>query len=222
MKELSRFLNEDEIEIKKIKEEELKLKNEELNIIIPDKTKNILNINVHGKSKINQIVNGDKIILNNKIHILDNSSLEIQIKSIENDFVILYDEITLGKNSELKYVFRSKTKGKVFHFVGVTHGENSRSKVSIRSNIYATFVSVGKLIFPKNASDSKGELEQLVITNENSEATLLPILLVKNKNAKAYHKAKKIIIRDEDLFYLNSKGLDKKSIEKLIEKFVME
>ncbi|MCD6482821.1 MAG: SufD family Fe-S cluster assembly protein [Candidatus Aenigmarchaeota archaeon] len=221
MKELIKFVNESEMKIKKIKEEEMKLKNEELNIIIPDKTKNILNINVHGKSKINQIVNGNKIILNNKIHVHDNSSLEIQIKSIENDFVILYDEITLGKNSELKYVFKSKTKGKIFHFVGVSHKENARSNVSIRSNIHGSFVSLGKLIFTEEASNSKGELEQLVITNENSEATLLPILLVKNKNAKAHHRAKKIIIRDEDLFYLNSKGLDKKSIEKLIEKFVM-
>lgn len=221
MKELKKFIKEDEIRIEKIKRGEISVKDDLLNIKIQENKKHFIELKTYGNSFIKEFVESENVFVNNKIFVSNNSSLDVEIKSTKGKFVIVYDEIWLGQNSTLDYKFKSKATGKLYHALVVYHDKKSECKVSIRSNVKNKFVSVGKLIFDKNSDNSKGDLEQLVVVNDHAAATLLPILVVKNKNAIAHHRAKKIVMNENDLLYLKSKTLNKESINKIIESFVM-
>lgn len=77
-----------------------------------------------------------------------------------------------------------------------------------------------KIIIQKSAQNTDSYLDmQAVILNKDSQVELIPGLEIKANNVKASHAARVSMLDDEQIFYLQSRSLDKSQAKKL---FIIE
>ena len=132
--------------------------------------------------------------------------------------------INLGLNSNIEYHYSTYNLNDNNYSIEVNHLKNN----SI-SNIYNHGINAqnNKLVFNvtgkvlKNISGCKTNQENTIINIEDGKSTILPILLIDNFDISSSHSAYIGKFKDNDLFYLMSKGLTKSSAINLLIKSII-
>ena len=178
------------------------------------------NITVEGKSNILSIVENKNVVIMRKITVKQNSNLSLNINIKNSGRVVIYDEIMLEKNSSMMYKLYGRIE-EVYHYIKVIHSENSKSDVDVKVTVLKKFISIGTLEHPFGSKGSYGKLTQLIIAKPESKVILIPGIKVLDQDAKAFHVAKKIVLTEDQEFYLRSKGVSTKEILDLLEKSII-
>ncbi len=127
-----------------------------------------------------------------------------------------------GEDSELVGIIRAEKKGDYFINVMVDHKVgNTFGKVKIKgiAKNGARVAVIGKIKIDKKAQGVEDFLEmRLLILDDKSTATAEPQLEIEANEVKASHAATVGQIDEEQMFYLESRGLKSGEAEKLIVK----
>lgn len=154
--------------------------------------------------------------------VLENSSLKIYIYSINKSSSL---EIHLnGNNAKVELHYSTINYDSNTYDINIYHN-NSNTK----SNIYNHGLNVfnNKLHFninghiPKSSDNCICNQENQIINLKNGESTIQPNLFIENYNVVSSHSAYIGKFREDDLFYLMSRGLSRnKSYDLLIKSFL--
>lgn len=207
------ILNSDKLKIEYNIKEELKinlvfniLDSVSLNLIDEKKGINI-------KSKYHYILNSDSYLLVNKIN--DTKNIK------EFDLVELN-----GINSKADYVLKTVSTTKETYDVYVNH--NSKDTIS---NVITSGINIenGSILMnitgdvPKGCTGTIVNQINRIINFTNNKCQINPNLLIDEMDSSANHSAHVSKFRDEDLFYLESRGINKNEAFKLLIKgFLMD
>lgn len=177
-----------------------------------------LNTNVIDSEGISELISINTKINDLTINISSNSLL---IFNEFNNELLKSKKITfnLQDNSTMIYNLSNITKKtkdlKIFiNFLG----NNSK----IETNIHSLVSGIDNIKISGSVSNNTLNNELLenvkVILIENGESTVIPDMLIDTNLVNANHKVAISNIRDNELFYLMTKGISKEKCEKLIKK----
>lgn len=169
----------------------------------------------------------------------------------KNDFVETNYQFILEENTRLFYRYQNNSAPKnlaiktkfylqkkaVVQSDVIIQGENSN--VNIEENLYLQkeksqgvinlkvvgrkFSKINGYNFIQADAPSKGHLDcQGLVVDKNTQISLIPKLVIKNKEALLTHEASLGRIKEEQLIYLRSRGLSKKEALDLIIKGFLE
>ena len=99
------------------------------------------------------------------------------------------------------------------HKVSNTHSEVFNHGVNVKTNKLDYFVN-GSV--PKTSSKCVCNQDNQIINMDNGKSTILPILLIDNYDVDSNHGAYIGKFRDEELFYLMSRGISKEESYRLL------
>ena len=122
---------------------------------------------------------------------------------------LLHSEMAFGKNKE-HYDFNSD----IFHEVPETTG-----KITFKAVLddFSSSIFDGMIKIYKNAQVTNSFLEaHSILLSKNSSSNNIPGLEIEANDVRATHSASVHKIDDEQLFYLNSRGIPPKEAEKMI------
>lgn len=170
--------------------------------------------------KYSEIISDNKIFYR-KINIEGNCEISININVEKDKYIILYDEIYVNKNSTLNYIIKGKIKGTLYNYLYVVQEENSKSNIEERFSNYGKLYNISKINIPKGSKNSEGNLKSIILQSDESFSMVLPILNIEDPTSRGFHGAKVIKITDEQLFYLYSKGINKKDILRIVEESLL-
>lgn len=146
---------------------------------------------------------------NSKIEIINftKTQLELETKTI------------LEKNSSCSIINRyynfeknSNIKDEVIH-----KGKNTKSKIDTKGYLTnSTNYTKGLIKIEQDAQDAEGCQETSAILEGNSKTVSIPDLEIKNNEVKCSHGSTITRIKDEDLFYFESRGITKENAKKII------
>lgn len=125
-------------------------------------------------------------------------------------------EFDLEKDSKLE-VFASynlKNNAKISHKIKVLHQEfNSKSKIDIRTVLddQSQLEFNGQIQAQKDSTNTQASLlHKTILLSEKAKITTEPWLIIKHDNLKCSHGATIGSLNQNELFYLQSRGLNKK------------
>lgn len=200
------ILNSDTLKIEYNIKEEIKInfiinisKNIELKLIDEKIGKNI-------KSKYNYQVKENSSLIINKINDCEN--------------IREFDLIDLNEiNSKVKYVLKTISNTEEHYDILVNHNSKKTLSDVITNGIN---IKNGKLVLNVTGSVPRGSAETMInqvnsiINLTNNKCQINPNLLIDEMDSSASHSAHISQFQDEDLFYLMSRGIDKKSAFRLL------
>lgn len=181
-------------------------KNSSLNIVfinlLNEKTNNFLSIDgqIDDNAKINYtlVEFGGKNSITNLYSNLFGKEADNQINSIY-----------LGKKEQLIDI----------NYIGELRGENSNINIEVQGALKdnAKKHFKGTIDFKKGCKKATGnENEFCMLLSEKSKSIALPMLLCSEEDVEGNHSTASGKIGDKELFYIMSRGFDKKSAMKLI------
>ena len=188
------------------------------NILYIDIRVNKLTINISGRVLINEFINTNNDNLELTININNNSEL-LYNRLLETNTMNTKITFNQDKDSSLEFnnSIISKDKGNLEILSNVT-GNNNLTNIKVR----AITKDNGSLVL-KCCTDTKEKtnnnelLESLkILMLNNEESTIIPDLLVASNEVEANHAATISGINKDELFYLNSKGINDEDAKKLI------
>lgn len=130
-------------------------------------------------------------------------------KSTLNSNSLFYEK---NQNIKVKedYIFRSTNSGGEFVVNGILDNKSNSEYVS-------------NIIINKDSQKTNTRIDmKLYILDKDSKGIMLPGLDIRANDVKAGHSASTFNLNKEDLFYLNSRGLENKDIKNLIIKSLSE
>lgn len=138
-----------------------------------------------------------------------NKSQKVKLNfNLEKDAKLTFIALILGdKKLELKLETRS------------THKENSTANFHIKTLLFdkANFDYSGSIEVPAKAKNTNANLaHHTLLLSENAKARTTPALIINEEDVKAGHQATIGKIDPNILFYIQSRGLNKKEAERLI------
>lgn len=182
--------------------------------VVVSKIPNKLDLFIKGNSycKIEEFTNKE---LN--IHLEENSCLTLEfLINVENS----KNKITIDnkENSKLNLHYACTYKGDNELIVNsILNTSNNENKILIRAvEEEGTFLVKAIGSIEENTKNNTYIEEIKAITNKNNSIKIMPDLLVKTDAVTAVHNATISPIDENELFYLESKGLDKKNAVSLI------
>ena len=197
------------------KNDTLELKNNAINLEI--NCSNLI-LNISGKVLINEFNKRDIDKTNITINLANNSELlynRLQnINSMDTTVTINQDS---NSSIEYNYSIIAHDKGKL-SFVSNVIGDNNKTNIKVK----ALTKDKGSLVLScttdnKDNTNNNELLESLKILMLNDEESIIiPDLLVASNEVEVNHAATISGIKEDELFYLNSKGIDIVSAKKLI------
>jgi len=142
------------------------------------------------------------------------------VLNFDSDFAIVYDEVYSKGNVEYNIFGRV---GEVYHYFKLVPLKESSVASKVKNFVEKHLVSIGVIFIPDDSANSFGNLEKYFLTKEKASVVSFPILDVLNSTSKAFHSSKTLKLEEEQILYLNTKGLKFSEIEKLIlEDFLKE
>jgi len=188
------------------------------NVVYLDTNNKEVIINISGKVLINEFIKKDNDTSSLIINIEDNSELLYNRFSNINN---MNNNIIINQNSnsslEFNYSIIAKDKGKL-DFISNVDGSGNKTNIRVR----AITKDNGSLVL-KCVTDNKNNtldnelLESLKILMLNDEESIIiPDLLVASNEVLVNHEATISGINKDELFYLNSKGIDVEKSKELI------
>jgi len=223
---------ESDIEIEYIKKEclfaisEIKINIKEsstitINIKLKKDTKLNLNINIFEDvyTKINIITKGNTGKIQYKYNLTNNSNCDVfkfqNIDSIKEMVVVnLNDE-----NASLKYNFKTISNNKETYDYHIFHNSNNTSSI-IKNN--GVCIADGSIIYqvssfvPKKLKGCIVSQNNRIINLTNNKCEIRPNLYIDTKDVDAFHSALIGKFSDEEMFYMNSRGIDYDTANKLL------
>lgn len=167
-------------------------------------------------------INGNVTIYINN---LDNISLKITLS--DNSILDIYDFTTKESTKEIEIIHTNNTKLRYIHtfkineqynfkYKSILKGNNNIDDINI-SGVSNGFVSLN--IDGEVSSDSKDNIlnENIKVLTIGGKCITSPMLHISSKEVIANHNTAISNIRDDELFYLMSKGINKESAVALIE-----
>lgn len=127
--------------------------------------------------------------------------------------VILYEKIFCKNNLEYEMIGKAK---KLFHFMEIINFSNTFSSIKIRILNLKKVFSIVKIVIPKKSENSISNLNKVFLNTENSFLISYPIVVLENPTSRVTHSSKSIKMDKDQLFYLKTKGFERKKIENLI------
>lgn len=188
------------------------------NIVLKDNENKEINIKENEESSITLI--NENCIDNKYIFNLDdNSNLYINILDASSD---IKRNITInlnGKNSNVFLNLSAISLGEITYEINVFHNnKNTHSQ----TNLHGLSIDNNKITFINNGSIKKGSFKsilnqdnKIIITNENN-SKIEPNLYIDEYDVSASHGAYIGKFKEEDIFYLMSRGLSKKEANYLM------
>lgn len=170
-------------------------------------------ITIKGKSVIN--IPNNKNEINLKLNLEDHADLEVNDYNLENKCTNI--EVIHNNNSVFNYFHTFKVNGKYqFNYKAIIKGDNNIN------NIHISGISNGEVIMDVDgiisANSKENEInENIKVLTIEGNAFVSPMLHVNAENCIVNHNTAISNIREDELFYLMSKGISKKSCIKLIE-----
>lgn len=198
------------------------IKDEEINYVLEEDSIILIK---NSKAKINYFIkNSVKVFC-----LLESSNIDF-VCSIENNFnfnifsvnTTLNITANLNKNnSKFKLVYSTINEEDNVYKVTANHfGKNITSNIIShginKSTAYLSFIINAKV--PMKSAGTKTNQDSKIITIDKNTATIKPNLLVDTDDVEASHSAYIGEFKKEDLFYLETRGLDRKTSEKLLAK----
>ncbi len=175
----------------------------------------VTKIEVDGTKKIAIIIDSSKSVvapkLNNSVKIINldsERSLDISFDLIKNS------ELTLVIIHNLKDLDIIKQKVKITHI-----GGNSKSKVTVHSVLdnQSKLCFTGVIHNPKKIDNTVAELiHKTLLLSDEAEVESNPELLIDNDQVKCAHGSTISALDKKELFYLQSRGINKKEAEQIL------
>ena len=152
-----------------------------------------------------------------------NASLDWYFSAVGCKYAKLnYDVVLQGEGAVSKNfgVFFGMQKQNIGVFTNAFHKvSNTTYDIKIKGVLkdYASSVCRGLIKIEKDAVKSSGSMSaHTLLLSETAKANVIPSLVIDNNDVQASHAASVGQIDEERLFYLMSRGLDRKSAEKLV------
>ena len=162
------------------------------------------------------------------IYVIDDNQKKSYKYNIEEDTIIYHFSINSSSNVEvnlltegvtLHYYYNNinydnnKFNINVNHKVSNTHSEVYNHGVNVKTNKLDYFVNG---YVPKTSSKCICNQDNQIINMDNGKSTILPILLIDNYDVDSNHGAYIGKFRDEEMFYLMSRGISKEDSYRLL------
>ena len=162
------------------------------------------------------------------IYVVDNNDNKEYKYNICEDTIIYHFSINSSSNVEvnlltegvtLHYYYNNinydnnKFNINVNHKVSNTHSEVYNHGVNVKTNKLDYFVNG---YVPKTSSKCICNQDNQIINMDNGKSTILPILLIDNYDVDSNHGAYIGKFRDEEMFYLMSRGISKEDSYRLL------
>lgn len=132
------------------------------------------------------------------------SSVEINLVTEGVNLYYYYNNINYNDND-----FKVRIK----HMEGNTHSEIYNHGVNVNNNKLTYHVDG---VVPKNSGKCICNQDNQIINMANGKSTILPILLIDNYDVDSNHAAYIGKFRDEELFYLMSRGISRDDSNRLL------
>jgi Fe-S cluster assembly scaffold protein SufB len=125
-----------------------------------------------------------------------------------------------GQEIEVVGRFQVRGKERLEVLVEIVHiAENTRAKVSLKATVdeVAQVFVKGNVIVEKLAKNTESFLEERVLLlSDGAKAEAVPDLEIKNNEVKCSHAATVGKIDEEQIFYLNARGIGEIEAKKII------
>lgn len=139
-------------------------------------------------------------------HFSINSSSKVEVNLVTEGVTLYYYYNNINyDNNEFKI--------KVNHMEDNTHSELFNHGVNVFVNKLTYYVD-GSV--PKKSSKCICNQENQIINMDNGKSTILPILLIDNYDVDSNHSAYIGKFRDEEIFYLMSRGISRSMANRLL------
>ncbi|MGN0993374.1 MAG: SufD family Fe-S cluster assembly protein [Bacilli bacterium] len=198
------------------------IKDEEINYVLEEDSIFIIK---NSRAKINYFIkNSVKVFC-----LLESSNIDFVCSAENNfDFNIFSVNTTLNITSNLnkdnlkfKLVYSTINEKDNDYKVTVNHfGKNITSDIIShginKATAHLTFIINAKV--PMESTSTKTNQDSKIITIDKNTATIKPNLLVDTDDIEASHSAYIGEFKEEDLFYFETRGLNRKTAEKLLAK----
>ena len=139
-------------------------------------------------------------------HYSINSSSKVDVNLITEGVTLYYYYNNINYDN-------NKFSININHKVSNTHSEVFNHGVNVKTNKLDYFVNG---IVPKSSSKCVCNQDNQIINMDNGKSTILPILLIDNYDVDSNHGAYIGKFRDEELFYLMSRGISKEESYRLL------
>ena len=168
------------------------------------------------------------IVMSKVLYVLDNNEKSEYKYNICEDTIIYHFSINSSSKVEVNLVTEGVTlyyyynninydnnefKIKVNHMEDNTHSELFNHGVNVFVNKLTYYVD-GSV--PKKSSKCICNQENQIINMDNGKSTILPILLIDNYDVDSNHSAYIGKFRDEEIFYLMSRGISRSMANRLL------
>lgn len=149
--------------------------------------------------------------------ITSNQHQEIELKQPGKHIIELIGE---GAVVTVKGVFQTQATDNFLLEVIIHHKAPHTQAETILKGVArdSSFLQLkGKIIIDENCGDTQSFLtERVLLLSDSARAETVPDLEIKTDDVKCSHAASISNIVDEHLFYLQSRGIDKKTAEQMI------
>ncbi len=201
---MNKLIVDEYLKIKENSDLLLKINKDDLNLEIDKDIDVIITMNESNTKNIN-------------IYIKENSSLTLNLLMIDDSSNIIVN--LDGENSKLQLHYSSINYNKQNYKITVNH-----NKSKTISNIINHGISVegNKIIFdvngviPKTSEECICNQDNKIINIKDSESIIKPNLYIDNYNVEANHQAYIGNFKKDDMFYLMSRGINKKDCRFLL------
>lgn len=155
-----------------------------------------------------------KVIIKSRVE--DNGSLLVNSLGIDTS---ISSEITLNNNSILRFVNSIASNVDTINKITINQvGENSKAKylasgVTLGSNKFHFLIDG---IITKTARGSFLEEDSNIINLKDGDSKIIPNMIINNEDVSANHSAYIGKIKNEDIYYLESRGIKRSEIEKIL------
>lgn len=137
-----------------------------------------------------------------------NSKIKEKIDLLKNDITLSYAYSTINKDNNSYEIDINHLASNIKSNI-VNHG------INIENNTLSFIINT---VVPKNSLNIDSSQDSKIISFEDGENTIKPNLLIDNDDIVANHSAYIGKFKDEELFYLMSRGLTKEEGENLLVK----
>ena len=192
-----------------------------INIDLKEDAKLNFNINILEKvdANINILTSGNSGKIQYKYNLGKGSKCNI-IKFQNIDTIKEMISVNLnGDNSSIEYNFKTIGNNKETYDYHIFHN-SINTKSLIRNN--GVCIDNGSIIYqvssfvPKNITGCSVSQNNRIINLTNNKCEIRPNLYIDNKDVEAFHSALIGKFSDEEMFYMQSRGIDKKTSEQLL------
>jgi len=175
-----------------------------------------LALTVKGEVYINEIITNEE--LNLVINILDHASLVYnRIGIVRNN-----TKLIINQNNNTKLYFKESFVADNNSLLKIENnilGNNNISEITVRTIAKDSNILVDATLNVNSGTENNVVKEDLRgLEKEEGKITIIPNMLVSSENVEANHNVTISSVREDELFYLTTKGLSEDSAKDLLEK----